>query len=57
MTKLGEEADRPRVVERHGGFEVWFDPVRGIYYASHCEHTKRSASIAEVRRWLDEHKR
>jgi hypothetical protein len=54
---LGEEGDRPRVVERHGGFDVWFDPVRGIYYASHCEHTKKSASIDEIRRWLDEHKR
>ena len=47
----------PRVVEKYMGFDVWFDPGRGVYYSSQCEHTKRSASIAEVRRWLDEYKR
>lgn len=58
MKALGVgDAGYPRVVERHGGFEIWFDPRRGVYYASHCEHMKRSASIAEVRRWLDEYKR
>lgn len=25
----------PRVVERYMGFDVRFDPVRGVYYASH----------------------
>jgi len=31
VTILGEEADLPKVVERHRGFDVWFDPLRGIY--------------------------
>ena len=51
------DAGYPRVVERYRGFDIWFDPGRSVYYSSHCEHTKRSASIAEVRRWLDEYKR
>lgn len=50
------DASYPRVVERYRGFDIWFDPRRDVYYSSHCEHTKRSASIAEVRRWLDEYK-
>ena len=53
---MGEEVDLPKVVERYRGLDIWFDPVRGKYYASHCEHTKRSVSIIEVKRWLDKHK-
>lgn len=54
---LDEVDAYPRVVERYKGFDVWFDPVRDVYYASHCENTKWSASLAEVRRWLDKYKR
>lgn len=47
----------PRVVERYKGFDVWYDPRRGFYYASHCEHTKRTRSLGELRRWLEAEKR
>jgi hypothetical protein len=54
----GEDTGRhPRIAERYKGFDIWYDPVRGIYYASHCEHTKRTRSLAELKRWLEAEKR
>jgi hypothetical protein len=46
----------PRVVERYKGFDIWYNPVKGQYYASHCEHTYRSKSIDEIRERLDREK-
>jgi hypothetical protein len=46
----------PRRVETYRGTEIWFDPVRKKYYASHCEHTKQSENIEEVKQWLREYK-
>jgi hypothetical protein len=46
----------PHVVESYRGTEIWFDPLKGKYYASHCEHTMRSESIKVVKKWLDEYK-
>ena len=46
----------PRVVESYKGTEIWFDPLRQKYYASHCEHTMRSESILVVKKWIDEYK-
>jgi len=46
----------PRVAENYRGFDIWYDPVRGQYYASHCEHTRRSESIQKIREWLDREK-
>ena len=46
----------PRRVETYRGTVIWFDPVKNKYYASHCEHTKRSESIEEVKKWLREYK-
>ena len=48
--------DYPRKVESYHGIEIWFDPVKGKYYASHCEHTKRSESIQEVKNWIKQYK-
>ena len=56
--RASEDTGRhPRIAERYKGFDIWYDPIRGIYYASHCEHTKRAGSLAEVRRWLEAEKR
>ena len=46
----------PSVSENYRGFDIWYDPVRGQYYASHCEHTRRSESIEVIREWLDREK-
>ena len=46
----------PRVVESYKGIEIWYDPVKGKYYASHCEHTNRDVSITVVKRWIDAYK-
>lgn len=46
----------PRVVDSHKGIEIWFDPRKGKYYASHCEHTKRDKSIQGVKKWIDKYK-
>jgi hypothetical protein len=46
----------PGVAENYRGFDIWYDPVRGQYYASHCEHTRRSESVEEIREWLDREK-
>jgi hypothetical protein len=46
----------PRVVETYKGIDIWFDPVKGKYYASHCEHTKRDASIKVVKKWIETYK-
>lgn len=54
---MGEKRGLPRVAENYGGFDIWYDPVRGQYYASHCEHTRRSESIELIREWLDREKR
>ena len=50
------EAKFPRIVEKYRGIEIWYDPVKGKYYASHCEHTKRDVSISVVKRWIDAYK-
>ena len=50
------EAKFPRIVESYRGIEIWYDPVKGKYYASHCEHTKRDDSIGVVKRWIDTYK-
>ena len=47
----------PRVAENYRGFDIWYDPVRGQYYASHCERTHRSGSIDRIKDWLDREKR
>jgi hypothetical protein len=46
----------PRVVERYKGFDIWYNLVKGQYYASHCEHMYRSKSIDEIRERLDREK-
>jgi len=51
------EAKYHRVVDNYKGIDIWYDPVKGKYYASHCEHTKRDESIIVVKRWIDEYKR
>jgi len=43
-------------VEVYSGIEIWYDPVRNQYYASHCENTKRSKDIETVKKWLREYK-
>jgi hypothetical protein len=50
---MGEKWRHPRVAENYRGFEIWYDTVRSQYYASHCEHTSRSESVEEIRKWLD----
>ena len=47
----------PQVVESYKGIDIWFDPVKEKYYASHCEHTKRDKSIKIVKKWINEYKR
>jgi len=47
----------PKIAENYKGFDIWYDPVRGVYYASHCEHTKRTRSPAEIKRWIEAEKR
>ena len=54
---VGMDAKFPRVVDNYNGIEIWYDPVKGKYYASHCEHTKRDKSIKVVKQWIDEYKR
>jgi hypothetical protein len=54
---MGEKRRLPRVAENHRGFDIWYDPMRDIYYASHCEHTRRSKSIEDIREWLDREKK
>jgi hypothetical protein len=46
----------PRVVDSYKGIEIWFDPDKNQYYASHCEHTKRNKSINLVKKWIKEYK-
>jgi hypothetical protein len=53
---MTEKRRLPRVAENYRGFDIWYDPVRGQYYASHCEHTRRSKSVEEIREWLDREK-
>ena len=50
-------AKGPRIVERYKGFDIWYDDARGFFYASHCEHSKRGRSTADVKRWIDREKR
>jgi len=57
MSATSDASPYPRVAERYKGFDIWYDPVRGVYYASHCEHTKRTESLAELKRWLEAEKR
>jgi len=57
MGLVGMDARFPRVVSNYKGIEIWYDPVKGKYYASHCEHTKRDKSINIVKQWIDEYKR
>ena len=45
----------PHVVEPYKGVEIWFDPVRKKYYASHDEVTKRDKSIQVVKKWIDDY--
>ncbi len=53
---MDEKRGLPRVAENYRGFDIWYDPVKGQYYASHCEHTRRSESIEKIREWLDREK-
>jgi hypothetical protein len=46
----------PRIVDKYKGIEIWFDPFKGRFFASHCEHTKRDESIIVVKKWLDKYK-
>ena len=46
----------PRPVETYRGVPIWFNPVKGEYYANHCEHVKRDQDIRVVKRWLDQWK-
>lgn len=46
----------PRFVESYHGIEIWYNPVRGLYTASHCEHSKRSPDIRVVKKWIDSEK-
>ncbi|MCW4012296.1 MAG: hypothetical protein NWF07_04805 [Candidatus Bathyarchaeota archaeon] len=46
----------PHQVEVYKGIEIWYDPVKRQYYASHCEHTKRGLDIETVKKWLREYK-
>lgn len=48
---------RPTIIEKFMSFDIWFDPTRGVYYASHCEHTKRAKTIMEIKKWLNKEKR
>ncbi|MCW4051019.1 MAG: hypothetical protein NWE89_14925 [Candidatus Bathyarchaeota archaeon] len=46
----------PWTVVRYRGIDIWFDPNRDVYYASLCEHTKRSNDIRVIKRWINEYK-
>ncbi|MBN2336890.1 hypothetical protein JXL21_15145 [Candidatus Bathyarchaeota archaeon] len=56
-TRVSESDGYPSMVETYRGIDIWHDPRRGIFYASHCEHTKRSRSVEKVRQWIDREKR
>jgi len=46
----------PRRVESYKGIDIWYNPVKNQYVASHCEHTMRSESIKTVKKWIDQYK-
>jgi hypothetical protein len=46
----------PHKVESYKGIEIWYNPVKKLYVASHCEHTVRYESIKAVKKWIDEYK-
>ena len=46
----------PYRVDSYKGIEIWFNPVKQQYVASHCEHTMRCESLEKVKKWIDAYK-
>jgi hypothetical protein len=52
-----KDCKEPKIVKKFRNFDIWFDPTKDVYYTSHCEHTKRSRNIEDIKKWLDKEKR